>query len=258
MTTDLVAPLTIATFYRFTPLPDWPRWQEALQALGQQLGLKGTILLAPEGINATVAGSAVAIAALLSFLEGDRRFQALDCKCASSDRLPFERFKVKGKPEIVTLGLPAINPAQLPGEYVAPADWNALIEDPAVLVLDTRNRYEVAIGSFAGAINPQLDHFRQFPAYVQQHLQPQGDRPIAMFCTGGIRCEKASAYLHQQGFRQVYQLHGGILRYLETTPPALSRWQGECFVFDQRVSVTPDLQPGGYTLSATGEPLSKA
>jgi len=246
---------TIATFYRFADLPDWPMWQAELQALGTREQLKGTILLAAEGINATVAGSTTAIATLLAYLEGDRRFRALDCKFSSSDRQPFDRFKVKVKAEIVTLGEPAANPVQFAGDRVAPAEWNALIDDPETLVLETRNRYEVAIGSFAGALDPQLARFREFPAYVQEHLLPWRDRPVAMFCTGGIRCEKASAYLRQQGFREVYQLQGGILKYLEVTPPEASRWWGECFVFDQRVSVTSDLQPGHYALSATGEPV---
>ncbi|NJL02314.1 MAG: rhodanese-related sulfurtransferase [Spirulinaceae cyanobacterium RM2_2_10] len=247
--------IAIVTFYRFTALPDWASWQADLQVLGEQQQLKGTILLAAEGINATIAGTAAGVEALLAWLQRDRRFHSLDCKWSYSDRLPFERFKVKVKPEIVTLGQPAVNPAQLAGDRIAPAHWNALIDDPGVTVIDTRNRYEVAIGSFAGAIDPQLGHFREFPGYVAQNLSEQRDRPVAMFCTGGIRCEKASAYLRQQGFREVYQLHGGILHYLATTPPAASRWQGECFVFDQRVSVTPELEPGHYVLSPAGEPI---
>ena len=235
---------TIVTFYRFTPLTDLSQWQLDLQQLSQGLGLRGTVLLAPEGINATLAGEPPALDTLLTWLQHRPGLENLTVQRFQWFRPPFDRLKIKIKPEIVSLGQPQVDPGQGTGIPVDPADWNRLIQDPEVLVLDTRNCFEVALGTFAGAINPQTRCFRELPAYLEPHLASWRDRPIAMFCTGGIRCEKASAYLQQQGCQRVYQLRGGILRYLRQIPNEDSLWQGECFVFDQRVTVNPWLDPG--------------
>ncbi|MEB3250050.1 MAG: rhodanese-related sulfurtransferase [Merismopediaceae bacterium] len=248
----------VTTFYLFVTLTDLDAKKATWQSLGQRLGLKGTILLATEGINGTIAGTDGAIAQMLEHLRQEPALQALTGKNSWTDHLPFERFKVKIKPEIVTLGQPAINPQDQVGTYVTPQDWNTLIQDPEVLLIDTRNQYEVAIGTFQGAINPETHHFREFPRYVAQHLDPQQHRKVAMFCTGGIRCEKASAYLLSQGFTEVYHLQGGILNYLETIPPESSLWQGHCFVFDQRVALAEGLTEGNYALcAACGHPLTE-
>jgi len=208
--------------------------------------LSGTLLLAEEGINGTVAGSRAGIDALISFLKADPRFARLEHKESCADVMPFTRMKVKLKKEIVTLGVAGINPNEKVGIYVAPEDWNALISDPDVILIDTRNAYECDIGTFRGAIDPRTTTFREFPAYVSQHFNPDRHKKIAMFCTGGIRCEKASSLMVEQGFGQVYHLQGGILKYLEKIPPAESLWEGECFVFDQRISVGPGLRVGEY------------
>lgn len=249
----------VTTFYLFVTLTDLAAKKATWQSLGQGLGLKGTILLATEGINGTIAGTDEAIAQMLEQIRQELGLQALTGRDSWTEQYPFERFKVKIKPEIVTLGRPEINPQHQVGTYVAPQDWNTLIQDPAVLLIDTRNQYEVAIGTFQGAINPQTHHFREFPQYVAQHLDPQQHPKVAMFCTGGIRCEKASAYLLSQGFTEVYHLQGGILNYLETVPPEESLWQGHCFVFDQRVALAEGLTAGNYALcAACGHPLTEA
>jgi len=226
----------VAAFYHFTPINDYQDLQSALIEICDRHALKGTILLAPEGINSTISGKRSDIDTLLHFLRSDPRFQNLEHKESYCDEMPFQRLKVRLKKEIVKLGLPEIDPNQEVGTYIEPQDWNALISDPTVLVIDTRNHYEVEIGTFMGAIDPELEIFSEFPSYIsKQKLHPH--QKIAMFCTGGIRCEKSSSYLISQGFSEVYHLKGGILKYLEEVPPDQSLWEGECFVFDDRRSV---------------------
>jgi UPF0176 protein len=256
-----IAPTTalrVASFYRFLPLPHCRDLRQPLLEFCQAQEIKGTILLAPEGINGTVAGTPDSLDRLLADL-CQRLDTDLDAKTAPCDAPPFRRMKVKLKREIITLGQSVADPNQAGGIQVDPVEWNRLLADPDVVVIDTRNDYEVAIGSFENAKNPQTRSFREFPDYVAQNLDPQRHKKVAMFCTGGIRCEKASAYLRHQGFDQVYQLQGGILKYLETIPPEHSRWHGDCFVFDQRVAVTHGLQPGDHDLClACGHPISAA
>ncbi|WP_013320428.1 rhodanese-related sulfurtransferase [Gloeothece verrucosa] len=248
----------VVTFYKFVSLPDYTRLQAPILAYCQQQAIKGTILLACEGINATLAGTRAGIDAVLSFLRRDSRFEDLEVKESLAESPPFERMKVKLKREIVTLGQPQANPHQQVGIYVSPKDWNELISDPDVMVIDTRNDYEVSIGTFQGAINPQTHSFREFPNYIQNSLDPTQPKKIAMFCTGGIRCEKASSYLITQGFEQVYHLKGGILKYLEEIPPEESLWEGECFVFDERIAIKHQLEPGSYDMCRScGHPISE-
>lgn len=239
-----------AALYQFVDLPDFAELRAPLQALCEAHGVRGTLLLAAEGINGTIAGEAAGVHAVLDWLRSDARFAALQHKEALAERMPFYRMRVRLKREIVTLGVPGLNPARNAGTYVKPQDWNALIDRPDVVVVDTRNDYEVGIGSFEGAINPRTKSFAQFPAWVAEQSQPGGvlaGKPrVAMFCTGGIRCEKSTALLKSQGFDEVFHLEGGILKYLETVPPEQSRWQGECFVFDERVSVGHGLVPGNH------------
>ena len=241
-----------AAFYLFVELPDCAALQAPLLARCEALEIKGLILLAHEGINGTVAGAPENIAALLEFLRSDLRLRALEHKESWSEKPPFRRMRVRVKREIVTLGMPHINPAQHAGTYVRPEQWNALISRPDVVVVDTRNTYEVELGTFQGAKNPQIASFAELPQWVENapSMQPDnGKRPVvAMFCTGGIRCEKSTALLRQQGFTEVYHLQGGILKYLEVVPPEDSLWQGECFVFDERVSVGHGLQVGPHQL----------
>ncbi|HEY9737683.1 MAG TPA: rhodanese-related sulfurtransferase, partial [Trichocoleus sp.] len=225
--------LVVATFYKFVKLADYQEMKEPLLQVCQAAGIKGTILLALEGINGTLAGTRGGIDTVLAELRRDARLADLETKESTAQHPLFERMKVKLKREIVTLGT-AADPTERVGTYVPPQDWNQVIADPEVLVLDTRNDYEVQIGTFKGAVNPKTEAFREFPEYVQQHLDPRQHKKVAMFCTGGIRCEKATAYLLNQGFEQVYHLQGGILKYLEEVPEAESLWQGECFVFDER------------------------
>ncbi len=240
--------ILVAAFYKFAPLPDYRQLQPPLLGLCRALGLRGTILLAPEGINATIAGEPTAIEQVLAQLRRDPRLTDLDVKRSFHDRLPFQRMKVRLKREIVALKLPNIDPNQQVGEYVEPTDWNQLIAQDDVILVDARNDYEVRLGSFPRALNPETASFHQLPAYLNQRLDPQKHKRIAMFCTGGIRCEKATAYLLQQGFDQVYHLRGGILNYLERIEAGQSLWQGECFVFDERVSLDHNLQKGSITI----------
>lgn len=235
----------IAALYRFVRLDDYTELRQPLLDFLLQHEIRGTLLLAAEGINGTVAGREPAIESLLEYLRRDPRLAGLDCKLSYDDELPFYRSRVKLKKEIVTMGVEDLDPANA-GQYVAPVDWNALINDPDVTLVDTRNDYESAIGSFTDALIPNTQSFREFPQFVQQHLDPKQHRKIAMFCTGGIRCEKSTAYLREQGFDEVYHLQGGILKYLEEVPEAESQWQGECFVFDNRVSVNQALEKGSY------------
>jgi UPF0176 protein len=236
--------VVVVTFYKFVRLTDYREQQSALLDFCVQNQIKGTILLAQEGINATIASSRESIDRLLAYLRQDPRLSDLTPKESQASTLPFARMKVKLKKEIVTLGVPGINPTEQVGTYVQPQDLNQIISDPEILVIDTRNSYEVAIGTFKGAIDPQTRSFRQFPEHIQQQVNPQQHPKVAMFCTGGIRCEKASALLLKQGFKEVYHLQGGILRYLEQIPPEVSLWDGDCFVFDERVALSHGLKTG--------------
>lgn len=238
--------VVVAALYRFAKFPDFESRREVLLNLMLEQQVRGTLLLAAEGINGTIAGSRAGIDAVLAWLQEDERFAGIDVKESYVDANPFYRTKVKLKKEIVTMGVEDIDPNHIVGTYVEPRDWNALISDPDVLVLDTRNKYEVEIGSFENAVNPETDSFREFPQYVQDNLDPGQHKKVAMFCTGGIRCEKSTAYLKKMGFDEVYHLKGGILKYLEEVPKSETRWQGECFVFDNRVTVNHDLERGNY------------
>ncbi len=238
--------IVVSAMYLFVILEDYVEMRDPLLEVMNTSGIKGTLLLAREGINGTVAGPRGGIDTLLGWLKQDPRLARLSHKESYDERIPFLRAKVKLKKEIVTMGQPDIDPNHIVGTYVKPADWNALIADPEVTLIDTRNDYEVQIGTFKNAINPATTTFREFPDFVNQHLDPSRHRKVAMFCTGGIRCEKSTAYLKQQGFEEVYHLEGGILKYLEEVPAEQSRWEGECFVFDNRVSVNHQLQQGSY------------
>ena len=249
----------IATFYKFVTISNLEAIRAQILTWCQQRDIKGTVILAEEGINGTIAGSSDAIASILTFLRSLPGLADLEHKESISEKLPFARLKVKIKPEIVTLGLPAVNPTRQVGTYVEPQDWNQIISDPEVVVIDTRNDYEVEIGTFQKAKNPSTESFREFPEYVEQNLDPQQHPKVAMFCTGGIRCEKASSYLLSQGFEEVYHLKGGILKYLENVSPQESLWEGECFVFDERVAVKEGLELGSHELCyACGHPISQA
>ena len=250
-------------FYGFTAMEGLPALQQELKTLAEQGCVRGTILLAEEGVNGTISGPDAGVTAVLDRLRQLPGLEGLEGKFSRAEQQTFHRLKVRLKREIVTMGCPTVKPAEQVGTYVPPEQWNALIADPDTLVVDTRNRYEVEVGSFAGAIDPGTESFREFPAWVEQTLRPLVEetqpKAIAMFCTGGIRCEKSTAYLLQQGFENVHHLQGGILRYLEEIPEERSSWQGECYVFDQRVSVNHQLQPGSYSLChACGLPVSPA
>src|SRR6476469_2551950 len=242
--TEIVVP----ALYKFVSLPDFAEKKDPLLAYCLAQNIKGTLLLAQEGINGTIAGSRAAVDAVLSFLRTDPRLADLEHKESYTDIPPFDRMKVRLKKEIVPLGVPEVDPNQKVGTYVTPEEWNQLISDPEVVLIDTRNDYEVQIGTFQGACNPQTASFREFPDYVRQNLDPQKHKKVAMFCTGGIRCEKASSYMLEQGFEEVYHLKGGILKYLEAVPAEESLWSGECFVFDQRVAVGHGLSLGSHVL----------
>ncbi|MCC7252821.1 rhodanese-related sulfurtransferase [Hyphomicrobium sp.] len=253
--------VTVTAFYNFVTLADLPTLRASLLAAASEHGIKGTILIAPEGINATIAGPDEGIRRMLAWLRADARFAGLASKESYADEIPFGRLKVRIKREIVTLRRPEADPSQQVGTYVKPEHWNALIEDPDVIVIDTRNAYEVGIGTFKRAVDPATRAFSEFPDFVAANLDPARHKRIAMFCTGGIRCEKASSYLVSQGFPEVYHLEGGILKYLETIPSEESLWQGECFVFDERVALEHGVKPGshvmcrhcGYPVAAEGE-----
>jgi UPF0176 protein len=240
-------PLKVAAFYQFAALPDFRELREPLRAMCTSLGLKGSVLLAHEGINGTLAGREEGIDAFVGELQHGPlfggRLDNLELKFSSASEMPFQRLKVRLKKEIVTLGDSAADPTRRVGTYVEPSDWNELITAPDTLVIDTRNAFEVAMGTFEGAIDPGIRSFGQFKEFAAEKLDPARHKRIAMFCTGGIRCEKASAYLLAQGFNEVYHLKGGILRYLEGVPEAESRWRGECFVFDERVALGHGLRP---------------
>ena len=250
--------MKVASFYRFLDLSDAEMFREELQALCEQQQLLGTILVATEGFNGTIAGDEGAILAVFRWIEErlllDRR---IDARWTDAGEAPFRRMRVRLKQEIVTLGRPDILPHERTGKYVPPGKWNALIEDPNALVVDTRNHYEVEVGTFPRAIDPETDSFRQFPDFAMKLAETSKDRPLAMFCTGGIRCEKATALMLKLGFEEVYHLQGGILNYLTEMPAPDNRWNGECFVFDTRVAVDRDLAEGGYVqCHACRRPLS--
>jgi UPF0176 protein len=246
----------IAAFYQFTELEDAPEWAARLDAVGAELGLRGTIIVAPEGLNSTCAGSPEAIDALIGMLRSDARFADLEVKYSAADFCPFPKYKVKQKPEIVTFRQAGADPQEAVGTYLDPDEWNELIRDPGVLTIDTRNDYEVKVGQFKGALNPKTDDFASFAAFVEEELKGREDEKIAMYCTGGIRCERSTAYLKSKGFKNVYHLKGGILRYLEEMPKGQSLWEGDCFVFDYRVAVNHDLQPGMWKIDPeTSDPV---
>lgn len=238
--------IVVAALYQFVEFPGFANFQAPLITFCKNQGVKGTLLLAKEGINGTIAGSREGIDAVIAYLKANGPFQNLEYKESKAKVMPFMRMKVKLKKEIVTLGAPAADPTQMVGTYVAPSDWNALISRNDVLTIDTRNNYEIMIGSFKGAVNPKTTTFKDFTAYTEKNLMQYKEKPIAMFCTGGIRCERSTAYLKALGFKEVYHLKGGILKYLEEIPKEKSLWEGECFVFDQRVSVRHGLELGNY------------
>ncbi len=253
--------MTVATFYRFVALDDLDAWRGRIQALAESLALKGTVLLAEEGINATLCGARRRLEAFVAALEKEPRFARLPVKysSAAAGNPVFYRLKVRIRPEIVSFDAPNRGAETVAGEHVDARRWNELLDDAGVTVIDVRNRYEIGIGAFAGAVDPEIDHFRNFPDFVRARLDPKKHPRVAMYCTGGIRCEKASTWMLNAGFEAVYQLDGGILRYLETVTPDQNRWQGECFVFDQRVSVDESLGQGSYRQCfACRAPLSAA
>lgn len=249
----------VAALYQFVSLPDFKELQEPLLAICKKNDVMGTILLAHEGINGTIAGPTAGVHSVLDFIRSDKRMVELEHKESYSDNEnPFNRMKVRLKKEIVTMGVASCDPNEIVGTYVKPDEWNEIISDPEVVLIDTRNDYEVSIGTFKGALDPKTVNFREFPQWVKDQ-KGLGNKPkIAMFCTGGIRCEKASSYMIAEGFEEVYHLKGGILQYLEDIPEKESMWEGECFVFDDRVSVGHGLVPGPYDLChACRHPISE-
>lgn len=238
--------VVVAALYKFVALKDYHALREPLLDVCMAAGTRGTLLLACEGINGTIAGTRAAVDKVLHYLRSDPRLADLEHKESSDEKMPFYRMKVKLKKEIVTMGVAGVDPNARVGTYVRPQDWNDLVDDPEVLLIDTRNDYECDIGSFRGALDPRTVNFREFPEYVRENLNPGVHKKVAMFCTGGIRCEKASAFMLNEGFEEVYHLQGGILKYLEEVPPEESAWEGECFVFDNRVAVDHHLEKGRY------------
>jgi UPF0176 protein len=238
----------VAALYQFSRIADCAAIRDGLAVVCDSAGTKGTLLIAPEGINGTIAGTGEAVERVLDHVRTLPGCRDIEVKYSSAEAMPFHRMKVRQKREIVTMGQPDIDPLIDAGHYVAPADWNALIDAPDTILIDTRNDYEVDIGSFAGAINPETKSFSEFPGWFRDHRDDLNGKKIAMFCTGGIRCEKATAFLKAEGIDDVYHLKGGILRYLEDVPAADSRWSGECFVFDQRVAIGHGLAPGTHDL----------
>lgn len=236
----------VVAFYKFVALPNYQEMQEPLLMVCDSNAIKGTLLLASEGINGTVSGTELGIQKLLKYLQSMSEFRDLSYKKSWAYEMPFLRMKVRLKKEIVTMGVPGTDPKKIVGSYVKPEKWNELINDPNVILVDTRNNYEVEIGTFKGAINPQTTNFRNFPEWVQRNEDIFDKPKIAMFCTGGIRCEKSTAYMKEQGYEEVYHLEGGILKYLEEVPREESLWEGECFVFDNRVSIKHGLEEGSY------------
>lgn len=238
--------IVVAALYKFTPFSDYESYREPILQAMLDHDVKGTLLIASEGINGTISGTRSGIDTVLDYLRGIEAIGDFVFKESYTNAQPFYRTKVKLKKEIVTMGVEGIDPLQSVGRYVKPQDWNALISDPDVVLIDTRNDYEVQIGTFKNAVNPNTETFREFPEYVAKTLDPAKHKKVAMFCTGGIRCEKSTAYMREQGFDEVYHLEGGILKYLEEVPKEASLWEGDCFVFDNRVSVNHDLEKGAY------------
>lgn len=255
---DMKKEWTVAALYCFASLPHYRDLRAPLLQLCRKNKIKGSLLLAEEGINGTVAGGKAAIAALIAFIKTQKGLEQPELKYSTAQEQPFHRMKVRLKKEIVTMGVEGADPLKTVGTYVAPKDWNALIQDKDTILIDTRNDYEYAIGSFAGAVDPHIKTFREFPQWLQQHeAELKAKKNIAMFCTGGIRCEKSTAYAKTLGYENVYHLKGGILKYLEEVPQEQSLWNGECFVFDERVSLGHGLKEGGLTLCrACRRPLS--
>ncbi|MGC6441448.1 MAG: rhodanese-related sulfurtransferase [Rubripirellula sp.] len=250
--------VVVAALYRFTPLDDYATLKEPIESTMVRLGVKGSLLLAKEGINGTIAAHREGIDGILAYLRQDDRLSELDVKESYCDEMPFKRARVRLKKEIVTMGVEGIDPLKTVGTYVDPKDWNTLLNDPDVTLVDTRNDYEYAIGTFKGAMNPETHTFREFPEYVENNLDPEKHRKVAMFCTGGIRCEKSTALLKGMGFEEVYHLRGGILKYLEEVEPSESLWEGDCFVFDGRVSVGHGLEEGEHIMCfGCGWPVTK-
>ena len=237
---------TVCALYKFVRLKSYAEIKPPLLELMLAHQVRGTLLLAEEGINGTISADKADINRVIDWLQKQPGLENLSCKWSVSERPPFKRSKVKLKKEIVTMGVEGIDPNKVVGTYVKPDQWNALLNDPNVLLVDTRNQYEVEVGTFENAINPETESFRDFPAFAEQQLAGQENKKVAMFCTGGIRCEKSTALLKKMGFDQVFHLQGGILKYLEEVPEAESKWQGECFVFDDRVTVDHQLNPGSY------------
>ncbi len=253
----------IAALYRFVAVEDIPAMRKAIQDFDALLkakdgeGMCGTLLLAPEGINGTIGAQEATLDAMIDFLDEQLGIRQGELKYSYASKTPFNRFKVRPKKELITLRRPEADPTKVVGTYVEPQDWNDLINDPDVVLVDTRNEYETRVGIFEGAIDPNMEVFTEFPEWVEQNLDPAKDKKIAMFCTGGIRCEKASSYMLAHGFENLYHLKGGILKYLETVPADESKWKGECFVFDKRVSVGHEMKEGDWTIChACREPLS--
>ena len=238
--------IVVCALYKFVTLENYQSMRQPLHDVMEKNHVRGTLLLANEGINGTIAGTRCAIDMVISWLQADSRLAELERKESVTSVMPFNRTKVKLKKEIVTMGIEGIDPKQIVGTYVNAHDWNSLIDDPDVLVIDTRNDYEFQVGTFKNAINPNTQRFREFPQYVKENLDPAKHKKVAMFCTGGIRCEKSTAFLKQQGFDEVYHLKGGILKYLEEMPVENTLWEGECFVFDERVTVNHQLEKGNY------------
>ncbi len=236
--------IVVCALYKFVTLENYQNLRQPLYDVMVNNRICGTLLLAHEGINGTVAGLRQDIDMLISWLRSDSRLNDLDVKESLTDHPPFNRIKVKLKKEIVTMGIEGIDPKRVVGTYVSPKDWNDLLADPELLLIDTRNDYEYQVGTFKNAINPGTESFREFPDYIKANLDPQKHKKVAMFCTGGIRCEKSTAFLKEQGFAEVYHLQGGILKYLEEVPEQQTLWQGECFVFDERVTVNHRLEKG--------------
>jgi len=242
--------ILVAALYKFVEIDDLLSLQSNLYEICEKNNIMGTILIANEGINGTISGKTNELNQTISLLKSDKRFANIEIKYSSTDKQPFHRMKVRLKKEIVTIGLPEINPNKKVGTYVKPDDWNDLISDPDVVVIDTRNKYETKIGSFHNALDPETSSFREFPDWVKKFKSSKenANKKIAMFCTGGIRCEKASSLMKEEGFEDVYHLQGGILKYLETIDKENSLWNGECFVFDQRVCLTDELEVGSYKM----------
>ena len=248
---------TFASFYLFTKLNNLPELQTKLLNLCNNLSIKGTILIAQEGINSNIVGENQAITQAVEEIKAELNNQDFDIKYTPVDNIPFERMKVKIKPEIITFGIPEANPTEKVGTYISPQEWNKLISQPDVKVVDTRNEYEYEIGTFKRAENPHINSFKEFHDYIEDNLSQNKEEKVALFCTGGIRCEKVTALMLSKGFKEVYHLQGGILKYLQEIPEEESLWEGECFVFDDRVAVTHGLEKGSYQLSESGNPIKK-